>query len=58
MCDDCEDAEPIFVAYYRKAGGNLWRPPQMVPTLKPPGFACDEGRAEPDGRARPEGKIL
>jgi len=28
MCEECEEAEPFYVAYFGKAGGNLWRPPQ------------------------------
>jgi hypothetical protein len=28
MCEECEDAEPFYVAYFGKAGGELWRPRQ------------------------------
>lgn len=49
MCEECEEGEPLYVAYFGKAGGNLWRPPQTVlppsaltiPTPQP-GFACDD----------------
>jgi hypothetical protein len=51
MCEECDEVEPIYVAYYRKAGGELWRPPQRTPALKPPpSFACDEGCADPDAQ--------
>ena len=29
MCEECEEAEPFYVAYFGKAGGKLWRPPQQ-----------------------------
>jgi hypothetical protein len=49
MCEDCEDAEPFYVAYFGKAGGNLWRPPQAPASMAPketvavgePCFSCD-----------------
>jgi hypothetical protein len=49
MCEECEDAEPLYVAYFAKAGGNLWRPPPSalppsaltIPAPQP-GFACDD----------------
>jgi len=28
MCEECEEAEPFYVAYFGKDGGKLWRPPQ------------------------------
>jgi hypothetical protein len=27
MCEECEETEPLYVAYFGKAGGSLWRPP-------------------------------
>jgi hypothetical protein len=39
MCEECEEAEPFYVAYFGKAGGKLWRPPQ-------------EGTAARDDQAR------
>jgi hypothetical protein len=27
MCEECEEAEPLYVAYFGKAGGSLWHPP-------------------------------
>jgi hypothetical protein len=33
MCEDCDEVQPLYVAYFRKAGGSLWRPPQ--PALAP-----------------------
>ena len=36
MCEECEEAEPFYVAYFGKAGGNLWRPRQDG------AMACDE----------------
>jgi hypothetical protein len=46
MCEECEEVQPLYVAYFRKAGGSLWRPPQ--PALAPgdelrcDAAACDE----------------
>jgi len=53
MCEECDEGEPLFVAYFRKAGGNLWRPPQSPLSLPqsdrqstapalPARFACDD----------------
>jgi hypothetical protein len=30
MCDECAESQPAYVAYFGKAGGKLWRPPQSV----------------------------
>jgi hypothetical protein len=27
MCEECEEAQPVYVAYFGKAGGRLWQPP-------------------------------
>ncbi len=52
MCEDCEEAEPLYVAYFGKAGGNLWRPRQEgalrdrqveMPVVRER-FACDDLR--------------
>jgi hypothetical protein len=52
MCEECEETEPLYVAYFGKAGGSLWRPPQAA--ASEPGcdtnattqmqtrFACDD----------------
>jgi hypothetical protein len=31
MCDDCEEIEPLTVAYYGKVTG--WRPPRQAGTV-------------------------
>ena len=49
MCEECEDAEPFYVAYFGKAGDGLWRPPQPPAPMAPketvaavePYFSCD-----------------
>jgi hypothetical protein len=30
MCEECDESQPVYVAYFGKAGGKLWRPPQNV----------------------------
>jgi len=53
MCEECEEAEPFYVAYFGKAGGKLWRPPQEGPAayddqarmrVVQGRFACDDVR--------------
>ena len=66
MCEECEEAEPFYVAYFGKAGGNLWRPPQEGVTaceeqigmrVAPKCFACDDARVttEPSSTQRKSG---
>jgi hypothetical protein len=53
MCEECEEAEPLYVAYFGKAGGNVWRPPQAAASepryrdqsdvpVPQPRFVCDD----------------
>jgi hypothetical protein len=54
MCEECEEAQPLYVAYFRKAGGNLWRPPQAAATAPQSDgqvtpqrrYACDDATCE------------
>jgi hypothetical protein len=32
MCDECEEIEPLTVAYYGKMARNGWRPPMSART--------------------------
>jgi hypothetical protein len=32
MCEDCEEIEPLTVAYFGKADRNGWRPPTAART--------------------------
>jgi hypothetical protein len=53
MCDECDELQPRYVAYFGKAGGKLWQPPQNAtstpryddrPTMKDntTRFMCDD----------------
>jgi hypothetical protein len=46
MCEECEEAEPFYVAYFAKAGGGLWRPPQTYSVMQPIPDATDRLRAD------------
>ncbi len=60
MCDECEDIEPLTVAYYGKPDRRGWRPPRAAKTepvhddrllsgrpyaIPAPRFACDSDAA-------------
>jgi hypothetical protein len=36
MCDECDDSQPRYVAYFGKAGGKVWQPRQNAPAA--PGY--------------------
>jgi hypothetical protein len=52
MCEECDESPPLFIAYFNKPGGKLWRPSRaggatpIVHSLQPVpaairAFACD-----------------
>jgi hypothetical protein len=53
MCEECEEAEPFYVAYFGKAGGKVWCPSQEGTVARDDQagvrvvegrFACDDVR--------------
>jgi hypothetical protein len=30
MCDECDESQPRYVAYFGKAGGKVWQPRQIA----------------------------
>jgi hypothetical protein len=30
MCDECDESQPRYVAYFGKAGGKVWQPRQSA----------------------------
>jgi hypothetical protein len=33
MCDECDDASGLYLAYFNKPGGKHWRPAQSVAAI-------------------------
>jgi hypothetical protein len=44
MCEACDEFPPLFIAYFNKAGGKLWRPTRPAP-------AAGSGAADPYAQA-------
>lgn len=44
MCDECEEFPALYLAYFNKAGGKLWRPAQKAATTP---WAIDISGIEP-----------
>jgi hypothetical protein len=53
MCDECDESQPRYVAYFGKAGGKVWQPRQNAastpchddrPTMRTDAtrFMCDD----------------
>jgi hypothetical protein len=40
MCDECDESEPRYVAYFGKAGGKVWQPRQSAAST-----SCYDDRA-------------
>jgi hypothetical protein len=39
MCEECDEVRPLYVARFRKAGGNIWRPPVKIAPIQQPDSA-------------------
>jgi hypothetical protein len=44
MCDECEEIEPLTVAYYGKADRKGWRPPAAAKTAPTNDDRLETGR--------------
>jgi hypothetical protein len=54
MCEECGEAPVQFVAYFNKAGGKHWRPPQRAAAVAAPTPLVGDGRGGGAGdEARP-----